>query len=183
VPGRAKVLLVPGLWNSGPENWQSYWERERDDCLRVVQSDWATPRREDWVATLEKAVAAAPEAVVLAAHSLACTLVAHWAASPGATVGKVRGALLVAPSDVEAPSYPKGPRGFEPMPLRALPFPILVVASSDDPYVSLPRARQFAQAWGARLVEAGALGHINADSRLGSWPQGQALLAELLAQR
>jgi predicted alpha/beta hydrolase family esterase len=183
MPRSAKVLLLPGLWNSGPENWQSYWERERDDCLRVVQSDWETPRREDWVATLEKAVAAAPDPVVLAAHSLACTLVGHWAGSAGATVRKVRGALLVAPSDVEAPSYPKGPRGFEPMPQRPLPFPALVVASSDDPYVSLPRARQFAEAWGARLFEAGALGHINADSKLGSWPQGQALLGELLGQR
>ncbi|MFL5410117.1 MAG: RBBP9/YdeN family alpha/beta hydrolase, partial [Myxococcales bacterium] len=101
----------------------------------------------------------------------------------GATVRKVRGALLVAPSDVEAPSYPKGPRGFEPMPQRPLPFAAVVVASSDDPYVSLPRARQFADAWRARLFEAGALGHINADSRLGSWPQGQALLGELLDQR
>ncbi|MFL5362392.1 MAG: alpha/beta hydrolase, partial [Myxococcales bacterium] len=33
------------------------------------------------------------------------------------------------------------------------------------------------------LFEAGALGHINADSRLGSWPQGQALLGALLGQR
>src|SRR3954468_20451227 len=139
MPRSAKVLLLPGLWNSGPENWQSYWERERDDCLRVVQSDWETPRREDWVATLEKAVAAAPDPVVLAAHSLACTLVGHWAGSPGATVRNVRGAppggavrrargpLLVAPSDVGAPSYPKGPRVFEPMPQRPLPFPALVV--------------------------------------------------------
>jgi predicted alpha/beta hydrolase family esterase len=176
-----RVLLVPGLWNSGPENWQSYWERERGDCLRVVQSDWETPRRQDWVPTLEKAIASAPHPVVLAAHSLGCSLVAHWAGSPGATLRNVHAALLVAPSDVEAPSYPKGPRGFEPMPRRALPFPTLVVASSDDPFVSLPRAREFAQAWGARLVDAGPLGHINADSRLGSWAQGQALLAELLA--
>jgi predicted alpha/beta hydrolase family esterase len=67
------------------------------------------------------------------------------------------------------------------MPRRALPFPTLVVASSDDRFVSLARAGEFAQAWGARLVDAGPLGHINADSRLGSWAQGQALLAELLA--
>ena len=34
------ILLVPGLWNSGPEHWQSYWERERTDCRRVLQKDW-----------------------------------------------------------------------------------------------------------------------------------------------
>src|SRR5436305_12239296 len=178
-----KVLLVPGLWNSGPENWQSYWERERRDCLRVVQSDWETPHREDWVATLDRIVAASPEAVVLAAHSLGCALVAHWAGSPGASIGKVRGAMLVAPSDVEAPSYPPGPRGFGPMPGRMLPFAAVVVASSDDPYVTLERARQFARAWGADLVDAGPLGHINAESKLGSWPQGQAILEGLVRER
>src|SRR4051794_18817399 len=174
-----EVLLVPGLWNSGPENWQSYWEGERGDCSRVVQSDWEAPRREDWVVTLEKAVAGSPRPVVLAAHSLGCALVAHWAESPGASIRKVRGALMVAPSDVEAPSYPRGPTGFDPMPQRPLPFAAVVVASSDDPYVALERARQFAQAWGAELFEAGPLGHINADSKLGSWPQGQAILDAL----
>ena len=174
------ILLVPGLWNSGPENWQSYWERERGDCRRVVQGDWERPRREDWVATLEEAVRAAPAPVVLAAHSLACATVAHWAASAGASVGKVRGALLVAPSDVESPRYPEGPTGFAPMPRQPLPFPTLVVASSDDMYVSPERAREYAAAWNARLVEVGALGHINADSKLGNWPQGQALLAQLV---
>src|SRR5437764_7761039 len=106
MPRPAKVLLLPGLWNSGPENWQSYWERERKDCVRVVQSDWETPRREDWVLTLERAVAAAPRPVVLAAHSLGCALVAHWAASPRASIQQVRGALLDAPCDDEAASYP-----------------------------------------------------------------------------
>jgi predicted alpha/beta hydrolase family esterase len=71
------VLLLPGLWNSGPENPQSYWERERGDCERVVQREWETPRREEWVATLEQAVRAARAPVVLSAHSLGCALVAH----------------------------------------------------------------------------------------------------------
>jgi hypothetical protein len=39
-----EILLIPGLWNSGPEHWQSYWEGERSDCRRVEQSDWQTPR-------------------------------------------------------------------------------------------------------------------------------------------
>jgi predicted alpha/beta hydrolase family esterase len=174
------VLLLPGLWNSGPENPQSYWERERGDCVRVVQDDWETPRREVWVATLEQAVRGARDPVVLSAHSLGCALLAHWAESAGASVGRIRGALLVAPSDVEAPSYPAGPTGFDPMPRRKLPFQAIVVASSNDKYVSMERASTFAAAWGARLVAAGALGHINADSDLGNWPAGQKLLDDLL---
>jgi uncharacterized protein len=179
---RPQVLLLPGLWNSGPEHWQSYWERERGDCRRVVQADWETPRRSDWVATLEAAVAAAPGPVVLAAHSLACTLVAFWAAEASpATRAKVRGALLVAPSDVEAPSYPAGPVGFTPMPLAPLPFPAVVVSSTDDEYVTPARAAHFARAWGALLVDIGARGHINSASAMGAWPEGQALLEGLLA--
>ena len=59
------------------------------------------------------------------------------------------------------------------MPLARLPFPATVIASSDDPYVTLARARAFAAAWGAAFVDAGALGHINAASGLGDWPAGR----------
>jgi uncharacterized protein len=176
------ILLVPGLWNSGPEHWQSYWERERSDCRRVLQKDWETPHRDDWVSALEAAVAKEGGPVVVAAHSLGCALVAHWA-EVSQHLGKVRGALLVAPSDVDAPSYPAGTTGFVPMPLNRLPFPSIVVASSDDPYVSPDRARQFARAWGSRLVDLGPKGHINTASNLGRWPEGFALLEELRAPR
>ena len=174
------ILLVPGLWNSGPEHWQSYWERTRKDCHRVVQEDWETPRRIDWVATLEAAVANAGGPVVLAAHSLGCALVAQWA-SQSKHLASVRGALLVAPSDVEAPSYPAGPTGFAPMPLQKLPFPSIVVMSTNDEYVAPDRARHFAHAWGSRLVDVGPKGHINSASRLGAWPEGFALVAQLRA--
>ena len=42
------------------------------------------------------------------------------------------------------------------------------------------RARAFAVAWGATFVDAGALGHINAASGLGDWPDGHAHLEALL---
>jgi predicted alpha/beta hydrolase family esterase len=171
-----RVLILPGLYNSGPEHWQSHWEAEHP-FIRVQQRDWETPDRREWVETLQRAVTAEPGPVVLVGHSLACCLVAHWAAAhPGENV---RGALLVAPSDVEAPSYPPGTTGFEPMPLDPLPFPSIVVASTDDEYVTLERAERFARAWGSRLEMAGPLGHMNSASRLGSWPQGFALLREL----
>ena len=176
------VLLLPGLWNSGPEHWQSFWEREHPECRRVLQTDWEAPRRADWVAGLEAAIAGTRGRVVLAAHSASCALVAHWAAATK-SADRVRGALLVAPSDVEAPSYPAGPTGFAPMPLHRLPFPGIVVASSDDPYVSLERATLFARCWGSVLVNVGPKGHINAASGLGNWPEGFALLEKLRQQR
>lgn len=174
----ASVLLLPGLWDSGPEHWQSHWERADPSFVRVVQRDWVNPVRWEWVAVLDAAVAAAGPGAVLAAHSAGCALVAFWAASAGRPV---RGALLVAPADTDAPSFPDGPSGWRPMPLAPLPFPSIVVASRDDPFVTIDRARVFAQAWGSRLVDAGAAGHLNAASGLGAWPTGRALLDELLA--
>jgi uncharacterized protein len=174
------VLLIPGLWNSGPQHWQSHWERERADCRRVEQVNWETPSRVDWVETLDRAIGAAKSDVVLAAHSLGCATVAHWAATAGpATREKVRGALLVAPSDVEAPNYPEGTVGFRPMPLDRLTFSTIVVASRDDIWVAFDRAESFARVWGSRLVDVGNRGHINSDSHLGAWPEGQALLESL----
>jgi predicted alpha/beta hydrolase family esterase len=177
-----RVLTIAGLWNSGPEHWQTHWERERGDAVRVQQDDWDRPKRDAWVARVEETIASCPGRIVMAAHSLGCATVAHWAAAASPeTLARVAGALLVAPNDVEAPLYPEGTEGFEPMPMDALPFPSIVVASTDDEYVTIDRAREFAEAWGSRFVVAGPLGHINSASKLGMWPQGQALLEELLA--
>jgi uncharacterized protein len=174
------TLILPGLYDSGPEHWQSYWERADPACRRVVQADWETPRCADWVARLDAEIAALHGPAPLVAHSASCALVAHWAASaPPAHLARVRGALLVAPSDPEAPSFPAGPTGFAPLPLAELPFPSTVVASTNDEYVTLDRAAAVARAWGSRFVNAGAAGHLNSASGLAGWPAGRALRDEL----
>jgi uncharacterized protein len=174
------TLVLPGLFNSGPEHWQSHWERTDSTCVRVQQSEWDAPRLVDWSVTLDAAIEATAGPVVLVAHSASCALVAHWARDASAArLAQVRGALLVAPADPEAPSYPKGPTGFAPMPLRQLPFPSIIVASTDDEYVTPERARSYATAWGSEYVEIGDAGHINSASGLGTWPAGLTLLERL----
>jgi predicted alpha/beta hydrolase family esterase len=170
------VLILPGLGDSGPAHWQSRREHTHPTFRRVQQREWDHPDCAEWVDTLDAAIRDCAEPPLLIAHSTACCMVARWAAQH---VPQVRGALLVAPSDSEASSYPAGPTGFQPMPLHKLDFPAIVVASSDDPYVSIERARQFAQSWGAQIVEIGAHGHINGDSGLGDWPEGLMLAREL----
>jgi uncharacterized protein len=172
------ALMVPGLWSSGPAHWQTLWEQADARFRRVEQEEWDAPERRAWVRGLEDAVRATGPGVVLCAHSLGCATVVHWAGMP---LRKVRGALLVAPADVDGAGFPLEARGFAPMPLRRLPFPSILVASEDDPYLSMERARMFAECWGSRLVEVGALGHLNTASNLGEWPEGRRLLDELLA--
>jgi predicted alpha/beta hydrolase family esterase len=87
--------------------------------------------------------------------------------------------LLVAPPDPAGPAFPRDALGYGEPALAPLPFPSIVVASSDDPYGSLGFAERCARAWGSRLVEIGPRGHINADSGLGDWEEGQRLLASL----
>lgn len=172
------VLILPGLGDSGPRHWQSQWQESSPRFRRVVQRDWETPARKDWVATLEAAVAASGEPVVLVAHSLACALVAHWA--PRAN-GRVAAALLVSPSDVDSPERtPDVVRGFSPVPLAPLPFPTTLVCSRNDPYVDFARGETFARSWGSRLIDAGRAGHINSDSGHGPWPEGRAILEAIL---
>jgi predicted alpha/beta hydrolase family esterase len=92
----------------------------------------------------------------------------------------IKGALLVAPSDVEAPSYPPGTRGFSPMPNFKLPFPSFIIASTNDEYVTFERAKEFAGNWGSKFIDAGDLGHINSASDLGNWPFGYTQLKKLI---
>jgi len=58
------------------------------------------------------------------------------------------GALLVAPADVERADTPELIRCFAPIPIQPLPFRSLLVASSNDEYLSMDRAEHFARRWG-----------------------------------
>ena len=173
------VLILAGLWNSGPDHWQTHWERKHPEWKRAPHRDWNNPECDEWVAEVDAAIAESEGPPVLVAHSLACVTVAKWAAS-GSPLN-IAGAFLVAPSDVDAPSYPVEAVGFQPMPMEKLPFPSIVVASSNDEYVTLERARAIAAAWGSKFVEIGEAGHINGASGYGDWPEGERMLMEFCA--
>lgn len=173
----ARFFIIPGLGNSGPDHWQTSFERLGAAFTRIQQREWNTPDCTEWVETIEHALAGEElSTVVLIAHSLGCITVAHWAAR---YKHAIRGALLVAPSDVETVQYATfATVGFQPVPLQQLPFASKVVVSSNDIWVSPTRAKQFARAWGSELIDAGPVGHINAASGFGDWPAGQTLLQE-----
>src|SRR5260370_1125346 len=79
----------------------------------------------------------------------------------------IKGALLVAPSDTAADTFPTGTKGFSPVPLIKLPFKSITVASNNDFYVTTERAGLFADSWGSKLINIGDAGHINVVSGMG----------------
>lgn len=173
------ILMVPGWSGSGPDHWQSRWERSLSTARRIEQDDWIQPDKTRWVGRIVTEASRAVRPVVLVAHSLGVAAVVHSAAELPA--GLVHAAFLVAPADVEqAGAWPvtqgeirfSAESGFAPLPMSPLPFAATLIASSDDPYCRLGRARQLARAWGAHLVEAGTAGHINVQSGHGPWPEG-----------
>ncbi|WP_213878358.1 alpha/beta hydrolase [Pseudomonas sp. dw_358] len=175
-----RYLIVPGWQGSPAEHWQSHWQASLPNGERVEQADWQVPLCQDWVATLEQAVAASTAPVILIAHSLGCITVAHWAAqAPLASLRRVRGALLVAPADVERPACPEPLRNFAPIPRHLLPFPSQVVSSDNDPAISAPRALELARDWGAEAGILAGAGHINVKSGHQRWEQGFAYLYRL----
>ncbi|WDZ94761.1 alpha/beta hydrolase [Herbaspirillum sp. WKF16] len=171
-----RVLVAPGLHGSGPEHWQSRWQRLYPAFERVEQEEWGQAELPRWSSRLGEMLAQDSRPTVIVAHSFGCLTTVHRAAALQAETGAgspIVAALLVAPADPDK-------FGVAAEVSHRLPFAALVVGSEDDPWMSAPRARHWAEAWGAGFTSAGALGHINADSGLGDWTAGQRLLLGLL---
>lgn len=175
------VIVLPGYMNSGVGHWQTRWEARYPGFSRVPMRDWDHPVCDEWCDTLDAAVAAAKAPVLFAAHSLGCLTVASWAARHASldALAKVAGALLVAVPDPAGPGFPADAVGFDAVPMSKLPFPSIVVASTDDAYGGVPFSQACAAAWGSRWESIGPRGHINADSGLDDWEEGQRWLGSM----
>lgn len=175
-------IIVPGWGGSGRDHWQTLWA-EATGATRVELADWYDPKRDHWIAAIENALAlqsrrdSRPPIVI--AHSLGCVAVAEWART---TRRVVRAAFLVAPADVDRAECLDRFHEFQPLPPNPLPFRSLVVASDNDSYITLARARHVAMTWGSELHVIRAGGHLNTASGFGRWPEGQALLVDLIRQ-
>jgi len=174
-----QLLILPGLGNSGEKHWQTFWHKKFENSIRLVQDNWDEPIREQWLERLNEEISKLEKPTILVAHSLAVSLVLHWAASNSNK--NIVGALLVAPADVDSPQHtPDIIRNFSPMPIYKLPFPSILVASENDPYASFERKQYFATQWGSEFVNVGQKGHINSDSDLKYWEEGQLILQQLI---
>lgn len=174
-----EIIHLPGIGNSGKFHWHTLWEDADPTIRRFAPTSWDEPDLVDWIAALEEVVRAAQTPPILVVHSLSCLLVAHWHQVSDLPI---RGAMLVAVPDPESPAFPSQAVSFAGAPQRKFRFPSLIVASTDDPYGSLPYVQTRAEQWGCELKVIGAAGHINGQSKLGDWPEGLALLRAFVSR-
>lgn len=173
------IIMLPGLGGSGEDHWQTLWERQDPGIRRFQPSSWDKPILTDWIAALEREIARSETPPILIAHSLACQLIAHWAPI---TKTAILGTFLVAPPEPTGEIYLAEAGSFARPPRQRLPFPSLLVASTDDPFCSFGYACHSAEIWGSAFVGVGPRGHINGASGLGDWQEGKAIFERFRAQ-
>ena len=168
-------INIPGLHNSDDNHWQSHFEQLLpDEFIRIQQLNWDEPDCETWIDTIESTLDGLDyDKLILIGHSIGCMAIVKWFQKYG---HQIKGALLVAPSDSEAVNYPFYIHGFTPIPTDTLPFPTILVASTNDHVTDLDRSKEFAQNWGSRLVILDNAGHIESKSGYGNWPSGMELI-------
>jgi predicted alpha/beta hydrolase family esterase len=171
-----RLLVIPGLHDSGPAHWQSWLEAHFRHALRVRQDDWADADLDRWAARIDAVLQRQPPARWIAvAHSFGCLALARHLADR-ATDGSrpaIRGALFVAPAD---------PAKFgvaSALSRSRLAIPSTVLGSETDPWMHVDAARSWALSSGARFINLGDVGHINAESGFGPLPQAKSLVVEM----
>ncbi|MBA4491735.1 alpha/beta hydrolase [Paracoccus sp. S1E-3] len=177
------ILIVPGLRDHAAGHWQTLLAQRLPKVARVApmgREDLHCARR---VAAIETVAQSIDGPLIAVAHSGGCIMLAHWLAG---TSRRVTAALMATPPDFESP-MPEGfptiaalqAGGWLPVPRQPLPCPTLVAASRNDPLGAYTRVVVLARDWGAKLVDLGAVGHLNPASGFGDWPMADGLIAEL----
>jgi uncharacterized protein len=175
-------VIVPGINGSGRQHWQTHWQQAwGTTASRIEPASWDAPELNDWCRAIDEATAVAGP-VILIAHSLGCLAAATWLTRPHRPGRTVHAALLVAPPDPTATTFPaKEAPTFTDLPMAHILTRALVVSSENDPYCTPQAAKKMAEAWNAAHTTIGRAGHINAESGLGTWERGRALLRDFLA--
>jgi predicted alpha/beta hydrolase family esterase len=165
----AKLLIVPGLHNSGPLHWQSWLQSLHRGAVRVEQDDWEIPDLDGWAARIAGALeSCGPGPCLAVAHSFGClALIRCLAKYAGRPAQAVKAALLVAPADPD--KFSVGTL----LPHRHLGIPTTLVASATDPWIRLETAQAWALRWGSAWVNLGNAGHVNSASGHGPLPLAQ----------
>ena len=171
------IVIVPGYTNAGPAHWQTYIERKYHNVVRVKQDDWLSPVRERWISGLNNTIKQIQGDMLLVGHSCGANVIVQWAQqyqNPN-----IKGALLVAPADIDSPNALPAITVQRPLPMQPLPFRSMVVYSDNDGHTSLARSEYFADSWGSERVLYKGASHFHTEAGFGDWADGDRLIEQL----
>lgn len=114
-----------------------------------------SPDLRTWARNVRRAIDMARGRVWLIAHSFGCLDSVRAAAD---RLDRIAGAMLVAPVD------PFKFRAAGLLRVGPFPFPSVVVASANDPWMRLTSAAYWSEQWGSRLLNLGVADYINVDA-------------------
>lgn len=162
-----RVLIIPGLNDSGPDHWQTWLQGQYKGAARVKQTAWDQADLLKWSDQITRVVdkSAPGTRWVAVAHSFGSLALAHHL-----NTRSTRAASAICSALIVAPANP-AKFGLDAVLRRqGLGVPAQVVGSENDPWMPLDVAREWADHWGARFHNLGQAGHINVESGHGPWP-------------
>ncbi|WP_447507510.1 RBBP9/YdeN family alpha/beta hydrolase [Acinetobacter lactucae] len=179
----ATILIIPGLRDHVSEHWQTILETKLAKVHSVPPVQINKLNCENRVAAIQAQLEQIQGSVILVAHSAGVLMTLHWAAKYQRAI---QGALLVAPPDLNQ-SWPENypsptalhQEGWSPLPDQTLPFPSILVASTNDHLARYEAVNEMAEKWGSQLVNLGDVGHLNPASGFGYWPLAEKFIQQL----
>lgn len=166
-----RVLILHGWGGSNFPHWQSWLASEiaKDyGCVSFLRfSNGDFPNKSEWMEELDKELKAFKPDIVIC-HSLANILWFHLCNE--LKISQVKRLFLVAPPSLECKIEEL--KSFFPCraPVNLYAKEALLVASTNDQYMSLDEASLLAESLGIEMLILQNAGHINSDSGYGEWP-------------
>jgi len=174
------IVNVPGYTNAGPAHWQTLLESKFANFKRVKQQDWLRPDREEWIQGIEETISTIDGDIVLVGHSCGAVAIAQWASVCDS--GKVKGALLVAPADIDSNTAINAIHVQRPLPSGALPFATKLIYSDNDEHSSAARSEKMGKEWGCELIMVKGASHFHTEAGFGEWPEAEQWIEQLVGE-
>ncbi len=185
-----RVLIIPGLHNSGPGHWQTWLQGQYECAMRVQQKDWHQPELTAWSDRIAQTLARHDPRTewIAVAHSFGCLALAHHLGLRKALADRALGEQALPPTNpirsalMVAPASPDKFGIRHLLPQAGLGLSATLVGSDTDPWMQADEAQGWARRWGLNYTSLGDAGHINVESGHGPWPLARYQVDHMIRQ-
>jgi len=168
------LLCVGETLQDHPEHWLQRWQKKLRSALALppLTADITDEKLQHLFSFLHKIIEQQHKPIIFVTHGRGVYIAIKAAQL---YPDSVKGGFFVAPTE-------KIPENLKPFFSHEgkLPFPSLVIASTDDAQISCAHSQTLANRWGSLFLEAGKCGHFDDVEAFGPWPEGGMVFAQFL---